>query len=66
MTKIILTGSYEDAQIRALIPSFILTNEAQFPENKIKNRNDFEIINFTIAKTDEETREVEVKWKPTK
>jgi len=62
-TKIILTGNYEDAQIRALIPSFILTNEAQFPDSKIKNRNDFEIIDFSITKTDGETKEVEVKWK---
>lgn len=65
-TKIILTGQYEDAQIRALIPSFLLTNEAQFPDSKIKTRNDFEIIDFTIIKTDNETKEVEVKWKPKK
>jgi hypothetical protein len=65
-TKIILTGDYEDAQIRALIPSFILTKEAQFPDSKIKNRNDLEIMNFSIIKTDEETKEVEVKWKPKK
>ena len=65
-TKIILTGNYEDPQIRALIPSFILTNEAHFPDSKIKNRNDFEIMDFSITKTDEETKEVEVKWKPKK
>lgn len=65
-TKIILSGNYEDAQIRALIPSFILTNEAQIPESKIKNKNDFEIMDFSITKTDGETKEVEVKWKPKK
>jgi hypothetical protein len=38
----------------------------QIPESKIKNRNDFEIMDFSITKTDGETKEVEVKWKPKK
>lgn len=62
-TKISLKGQYEDSQIRALIPNLILTNEAQFPDSKVKTRNDFEIIDFKINRIEADKLEVDVYWK---
>lgn len=61
--KIILTGKFEDSQIRALIPSFILTQENQNPDSKIRNRTDFEILDFKIQTINSEHKEVIVTWK---
>ncbi|MBA7533353.1 hypothetical protein ES705_25591 [subsurface metagenome] len=62
--KIILTGNYEDAQIRALLPSFILTQENQNQKSKIKNRTDFDILDYKIQTDSPEYKEVIVKWRP--
>lgn len=62
--KIIMTGKFEDSQIRALIPSFILTQENQNPNSKIRNRTDFDIIDYKIQTINPEHKEVVVNWKP--
>ena len=62
--KIILAGNYGGTQIRALLPSFILTQENQSAKSKIKNRNDFDILEYEVKTIEPELKEVFVKWRP--
>ena len=62
-TKINLTGKYEVSQIRAIIPTLLLKNEAQLNNNAVRTRNDFEIIDIKIDRIMEEEFQIEVIWK---
>jgi len=48
----------EDAQIEALLPSYIITYEMGRPNSKIKTAEDFEIIDCLIKRVDEQKAEV--------
>jgi hypothetical protein len=61
-STIILTGDYDDRQIKALVPNFILTQENQMQNSKVKNRNDFDINKVTINKNEKGEFEVQVEW----
>jgi hypothetical protein len=61
-SKIILTGDYDERQIKALIPNFILTQENQMENSKVKNRSDFDVNNVTINKNEKGEFEVQVEW----
>jgi len=61
-SKIIMTGDYDERQIKALIPNFILTQENQMQNSKVKHSNDFVINKTTIHKNDKGEFEVDVEW----
>jgi hypothetical protein len=61
-TKIIFKGNYDTRQIRALLPNFILTDENQKQNQKIKTTNDFDITDFEIQRLPDNQYEVIVNW----
>ena len=61
-SKIILTGDYDERQIKALISNFILIQENQMINSKVKHSNDFFINKTTINKNENGEFEVDVEW----
>lgn len=61
-SKIILTGDYDERQIKVLIPNFILTQENQMQNGKVRHSNDFVISEITINKNEKGEFEVDVEW----
>jgi hypothetical protein len=61
-SKIIIMGDYDESQIKALIPNFILMQENQMKNSKVKHSNDFVINKTTINKNENGEFEVNVEW----
>lgn len=62
-TKIIISGNFDKNQISALLPSFILTQENQNVESRIKSNMDFEVIDYKIKTNHLNQEEIIVYWK---
>lgn len=60
--KVVLPGNYDEYQINARVPDFILKHENQIENSKIRNRNDFDIDNVTISKNEKDEIEVQIEW----
>jgi hypothetical protein len=61
-SKFIMIGDYDERQIKALIPNFILTQENQIQQSKVRHSNDFIINKTTIIKNEKLEFEVDVYW----
>ncbi len=57
-----MTGDYDERQIKTLIPNFILMQENQMKNSKVKHSNDFVINKITIDKNENDEFEVNVEW----